>query len=168
MWSPTEGYGEVRRNVSCISFHKTVVKRYNTVALISLPPPQPSQSCSTNGFPPAAAHRCHLAPGPNGGQQQRDALPLPVCRLQLSAGSTADVDLPPAFSTLSDSECFPFDFTGHLHLLLPRDPQQRCEEEPQERLHREENGIRRVQHHKSLFAYSECTFFILLMSPFVY
>lgn len=41
MWSPTEGYGEVRRNVSCISFHKTVVKRYNTVALISLPPPNP-------------------------------------------------------------------------------------------------------------------------------
>lgn len=57
------------------------------------PPPTPSQSCSTNGFPPAAAHRYHLAPGLNGGQQQRDALPLPVCRLQLSAGNTADVDI---------------------------------------------------------------------------
>lgn len=57
------------------------------------PSPPPSQSCSTNGFPPAAAHRYHLAPGLNGGQRQRDALPLPVCRLQLSAGNTADVDI---------------------------------------------------------------------------
>lgn len=57
-----------------------------------------------------------------------------------------------------NSKCFPFDFAGHLHLLLPCDLQQRREEEPQERLHREENGIGRVQHHKSLLAYSECTF----------
>lgn len=57
-----------------------------------------------------------------------------------------------------NSKCFPFDFAGHLHLLLPCDLQQRREEEPQERLHGEENGIGRVQHHKSLLAYSECTF----------
>lgn len=48
------------------------------------------QPCSPNGLHPSAAHQRHLAFGPDGGQQRRDDLPLPVRRLQLPAGSPVD------------------------------------------------------------------------------
>lgn len=63
-----------------------------------------------------------------------------------------------------NSTRFSFDSVGHLHLLLPCDLQQRCEEEPQERLRREENGIGRVQHHKSVSPDSECPIHLIVVT----
>lgn len=48
----------------------------------------PPQSCTTNGLPPPVTHQRHLAARSDGGQQQRNDLPLPVRYLQLFAGKT--------------------------------------------------------------------------------
>ena len=141
--------------------------------LCEFPPPQ---SCTPNGLPPAAAHQRHLAARLDGGQQRRDDLPLPVRRLQLSAGDTAYILV---LIYVSDHQLFNnpdsyvlicvflvlvfimrlfiscFSFTGCLHLLLPHNLQQRGEEEPQERLDGEEERPGRVQHHEGLFAHCE-------------